>query len=186
MQDRRGAAATAQADQTASAARALPPLAPAPGQQTFFLTLKEGPAIGDCFRKISYRGDIREEADSCFISFPGKYASGWEALTKEYHGDSVACVFLCSKDDGHSLGCSVHSFILPHSLLRTGVSCRTKAWANMHRTRATRAAATAREFMASGDGRSGLGRVGLVHVLVFLCEGLSLGQLGFQFQGFRV
>ncbi|CAE7035310.1 unnamed protein product [Symbiodinium natans] len=33
-------------------------------------------------------------------------------------------------------------------------AAKMMAWANMHRTRATRAAATAREFMASGDGRS--------------------------------
>ena len=79
--------------------------APTPAvQQTFYLTLKEGPAIGDSAQpKISYHGDIREDTSSCFISFPGKYASGWEALTRQYHEDSVACIFLCNKDDGAGL-----------------------------------------------------------------------------------
>ncbi|CAE7244667.1 unnamed protein product [Symbiodinium sp. CCMP2592] len=48
----------------------------------------------------SYHGHIRDDAASCWISFPGKYASGWEALVKEFHRDSVACVFLCSPEDG--------------------------------------------------------------------------------------
>ena len=36
----------------------------------------------------------------CYVSFPGKYAAGWDALIKEHHGQSVACVFLCSPTDG--------------------------------------------------------------------------------------
>ncbi|CAE7244695.1 unnamed protein product [Symbiodinium sp. CCMP2592] len=48
----------------------------------------------------SYHGHIRDDAKSCWISFPGKYAAGWEALVKEFHLDSVACVFLCSPADG--------------------------------------------------------------------------------------
>ena len=34
------------------------------------------------------------------MSFPGKYAAGWDALIKERHGQSVACVFLCTPADG--------------------------------------------------------------------------------------
>ena len=36
----------------------------------------------------------------CYVSFPGKYAAGWDALIKEHHGQSVACVFLCTPADG--------------------------------------------------------------------------------------
>ena len=49
---------------------------------------------------MSYAGHIREEAEECYVSFPGKYASGWDALTKERHNYSVACVFLCTPTDG--------------------------------------------------------------------------------------
>ena len=49
---------------------------------------------------VSYRGHIREGTEECIVSFPGKYASGWDALTKERHNYSVACVFLCTPEDG--------------------------------------------------------------------------------------
>ena len=49
---------------------------------------------------ISYPGHIRKGAKDCYVSFPGKYTSGWDALTKEKHLDSVACVFLCTPEDG--------------------------------------------------------------------------------------
>ena len=40
------------------------------------------------------------EAPACYVSFPGKYAAGWDALIKEQHDLSVACVFLCTPEDG--------------------------------------------------------------------------------------
>ena len=48
----------------------------------------------------SFHGDIKEDASVCWFSFPGKYAAGWDALTKLYRHESVACVFLCSPEDG--------------------------------------------------------------------------------------
>ena len=37
-----------------------------------------------------------------FLSFPGKYASGWDALIDEKakHAQSIACVFLCTPESG--------------------------------------------------------------------------------------
>ena len=69
--------------------------------------LREEAAITDSrdSGSITYRGNIREGAKNCWISFPGKYASAWKALTEENQGDSVACVFLCTKEDGLSLSC---------------------------------------------------------------------------------
>ena len=39
-------------------------------------------------------------SQACYISFPGKYKSGWDSLVAGLHGDSVACVFLCEAEDG--------------------------------------------------------------------------------------
>ncbi|CAE7892767.1 unnamed protein product [Symbiodinium sp. KB8] len=72
-----------------------------PLQEFLYLTLKEEAAITDSDNIAkSYHGHISENASSCWVSFPGKYAAGWEALVKEYHEDSVACVFLCTPEDG--------------------------------------------------------------------------------------
>ena len=51
---------------------------------------------------IDFPGRIVEEAKECFLSFPGKYASGWDALIDEKakHEQSVACVFLCTPESG--------------------------------------------------------------------------------------
>ncbi|CAL1151003.1 unnamed protein product [Cladocopium goreaui] len=49
---------------------------------------------------IKYEGKIRSGASACWISFPGKFAAGWDALVAELHGDSVACVFLSTPDSG--------------------------------------------------------------------------------------
>ncbi|CAE7237278.1 Rai14, partial [Symbiodinium sp. KB8] len=70
--------------------------------ESLFLMLREEAAITDSrdSGSITYRGNIREGAKNCWISFPGKYASAWKALTEENQGDSVACVFLCTKEDG--------------------------------------------------------------------------------------
>ncbi|CAE7814116.1 unnamed protein product, partial [Symbiodinium sp. CCMP2456] len=72
-----------------------------PLQETLYLILKEEAAITDSANIAqSYHGHIRENASCCWVSFPGKYAAGWEALVKEHHADSVACVFLCTPEDG--------------------------------------------------------------------------------------
>eukprot|EP00435_Cladocopium_sp_Y103_P021402 s3795_g5.t1 len=63
-------------------------------------TVRNKPAILEKTGDVSYQGHIREEAEECYVSFPGKYASGWDALTKERHNYSVACVFLCTPEDG--------------------------------------------------------------------------------------
>jgi hypothetical protein len=49
---------------------------------------------------VTYRGHIREGAEECYVSFPGQYVSGWDALTSETHNCSVACVFPCTPEDG--------------------------------------------------------------------------------------
>ena len=50
----------------------------------------------------TFRGDIKDGAKHCFVSFPGKFASAWDALIHEeaVHAESIACVFLCTPDDG--------------------------------------------------------------------------------------
>ena len=63
-------------------------------------TLKERPAILSSAQEIPYHGSIKEEAVNCYASFPGKYSVGWDALVDEHHRQSVACVFLCTPDDG--------------------------------------------------------------------------------------
>ncbi|CAK9009127.1 Uncharacterized protein SCF082_LOCUS10180 [Durusdinium trenchii] len=49
---------------------------------------------------IAFEGNIRREATFCIISFPGKFASGWDALVAALHGESVACVFLTTPETG--------------------------------------------------------------------------------------
>ena len=51
---------------------------------------------------INFRGRIVDKAKECFVSFPGKYASGWDALIDEKakHEQSIACVFLCTPESG--------------------------------------------------------------------------------------
>ena len=73
--------------------------------QTLHFTLKERPAIlnaHNVHKDPSYLGRILENAKVCWVSFPGKYLTGWIALISERHWDSVACVFL--DDPDHGLG----------------------------------------------------------------------------------
>ena len=63
-------------------------------------TLKNMPAILENTGDITYKGNIRSGATECVVSFPGKFASGWDALIEEHHEQSVACVFLCTPEDG--------------------------------------------------------------------------------------
>lgn len=65
-----------------------------------YFTLRDRPAIVENTENISYHGHIKAEAPACYVSFPGKYAAGWDALIKEQHDLSVACVFLCTPEDG--------------------------------------------------------------------------------------
>ena len=61
----------------------------------------EGASVLRDTSDISYHGHIvPDKGKNCWISFPGKFAAGWDALIKEFHGDSVACVFLCTPKDG--------------------------------------------------------------------------------------
>ena len=51
--------------------------------------------------KISYPGHIKqEEGAECIVSFPGRYPDGWLECVQGSHDMSVACVFLCGKEDG--------------------------------------------------------------------------------------
>ena len=63
-------------------------------------TLKNMPAILEDTSDRSYKGKIRSDATECVVSFPGKFASGWDALIDERYEQSVACVFLCTPEDG--------------------------------------------------------------------------------------
>eukprot|EP00434_Breviolum_minutum_P020760 symbB.v1.2.018312.t1/scaffold1456.1/size117650/2 len=65
-----------------------------------YLTLKNRPAILEDTSGVSYHGRIRPNATECVVSFPGKFASGWDALIEERYEQSVACVFLCRPEDG--------------------------------------------------------------------------------------
>ena len=64
--------------------------------------LKEMPSVMEDTGNISFRGRILDKAKECFVSFPGKYASGWDALIDEKakHKQSIACVFLCTPESG--------------------------------------------------------------------------------------
>ncbi|CAE7436837.1 Rai14, partial [Symbiodinium sp. CCMP2456] len=99
-EDRAGAAATVIGRHWKKRQTALSPAGS--WKESLFLMLREEAAITDSrdSGSITYRGNIREGAENCWISFPGKYASAWKALTEENQGDSVACVFLCTKEDG--------------------------------------------------------------------------------------
>ncbi len=63
-------------------------------------TLKNKPAILEATSDVSYPGKIRSDATECVVSFPGKFASGWDALIEDRYEQSVACVFLCTPEDG--------------------------------------------------------------------------------------
>ena len=73
-----------------------------PLEQTVQMKLKEQPAISTS-SNISYKGCIKDNADVCWVSFPGAYASGWDALVGQRNADSVACVFLATPEDGTGL-----------------------------------------------------------------------------------
>ena len=47
-------------------------------------TLKNMPAILENTGDITYKGHIRSGATECVVSFPGKFASGWDALIEKH------------------------------------------------------------------------------------------------------
>eukprot|EP00438_Fugacium_kawagutii_P024365 Skav225976 [mRNA] locus=scaffold4916:89768:92281:- [translate_table: standard] len=72
---------------------------------TLHFVLKEQPAnliALRAFKGTTYVGSIKPTATVCWVSFPGKFTSGWEALIHYHSNDSVACVFL--DDPEHGLG----------------------------------------------------------------------------------
>eukprot|EP00434_Breviolum_minutum_P027950 symbB.v1.2.024729.t1/scaffold2363.1/size81248/2 len=60
------------------------------------------PSVVEDTGNIDFPGRIVDGAEECFLSFPGKYASGWDALIDEKaeHKQSIACVFLCTPESG--------------------------------------------------------------------------------------
>ena len=76
---------------------------PSPSRWRLLFCLKEMAAVVEDTGSIEYyEGYINPIAEQCIVSFPGKYQSGWEALINENasHGQSVACVFLCTPGSG--------------------------------------------------------------------------------------
>ena len=63
------------------------------------ITLLDRPALL-ATKEIPYAGHIVAGAEDCIVSFPGKYAAGWDALIREHGGNSVACVFLTTPESG--------------------------------------------------------------------------------------
>ena len=64
--------------------------------------LADMPVVVEDTDNIAFPGRIEDEAKACIVSFPGKYASGWDALIDEKasHNLSVACVFACTPESG--------------------------------------------------------------------------------------
>lgn len=51
----------------------------------------------------TFKGRIKEGAKYCYASYPGKFKTGFVALTSdegEFSEQSVACVYFCTKEDG--------------------------------------------------------------------------------------
>eukprot|EP00435_Cladocopium_sp_Y103_P048813 s131_g14.t1 len=69
---------------------------------SLFFTLKERPAVIEETDDTTFHGKIKEGAKHCVASFPGKFVSAWDALIHEeaVHDESIACVFLCTPEDG--------------------------------------------------------------------------------------
>ena len=55
-----------------------------------YFTLQDSPAILERTADIAYHGHIKEEEGlDCYVSFPGKYAAGWDALIEGHHGQDT-------------------------------------------------------------------------------------------------
>ena len=68
--------------------------------------LQEPPANEDPIGETFHGRNCEQPGPrDCYISFPGKYATGWFALTNkhEFTEDAVACVFLTKSEDGVDL-----------------------------------------------------------------------------------
>ena len=75
---------------------------PSPSRCKLLFHLKDMPAVIEDTSNIVFHGRILSCAQECIVSFPGKYASGWDAVIHEnaVHNQSVACVFLCTPESG--------------------------------------------------------------------------------------
>ena len=73
-----------------------------PSRWRLLFHLKDAPAVVEDTSNIAFPGRILDEAKECVVSFPGKYASGWDALIDEnsLQSHSIACVFLCTPQSG--------------------------------------------------------------------------------------
>lgn len=75
---------------------------PSPSRWHLRFHLKDAPAVVESTSNIAFPGRILDDAKECVVSFPGKYASGWDALIDEKYlqNHSIACVFLCTPESG--------------------------------------------------------------------------------------
>ncbi|CAK9113857.1 unnamed protein product [Durusdinium trenchii] len=69
------------------------------------VTLREVPSVlsGSRMGDKTFKGRIKEGAKYCYASYPGKFKTGFVALTSdegEFSEQSVACVYFCTKEDG--------------------------------------------------------------------------------------
>ena len=69
------------------------------------LLIPKGRPASSFSTQVSFRGRINPGAQTCWISYPGKYAAAWlSAASNEGAQDSIACVFLAETDDGPGPG----------------------------------------------------------------------------------
>ena len=76
---------------------------PSPSRWRLLFCLKDLPAVLEDTGSKDYPGEVKDQDGiGCIVSFPGKYQSGWTALIEKdaSHGESVACVFLCTAGSG--------------------------------------------------------------------------------------
>merc|ERR1712107_356475 len=64
-----------------------------------FLAGLKGSALMDMRDTVEYEGEILDDAESCLISFPGKYPEGWYAAMHLFRG-STGFVFLTGPQNG--------------------------------------------------------------------------------------
>ena len=73
-----------------------------PSVECLFLTPRERPANLSSVQ-VYFPGRFVPGAKCCWISFPGKYVAGWDAITNNNKSDSVACVFIPKGQEGPGL-----------------------------------------------------------------------------------
>eukprot|EP00913_Durusdinium_trenchii_P031666 g29652.t2 len=65
--------------------------------------LRETPSVLSNMADKTFAGRIKPGAKYCYASYPGKFKTGFEALSSdvgEFGDQSVACVYFCKKEDG--------------------------------------------------------------------------------------